>query len=183
MNILNSALTEVGDLILSIPCALLILLSRQWYAAKMAGDKESVPLMDFSLISFASLSLNGAAPGGLLSDKPYALLRFLHGQLWLVVLLTLGIVYVLLKGPGSETFAARFSAIYLTQVWALLVFNFIPIPPFDASIIYFSPYMQWKMFTFIAGILSFTALVLFSYSFWRIDFFTGKFLLEWLRLK
>jgi hypothetical protein len=178
MNLLNSALNNVGDLVLSIPCALLVLLSREWYAARMSGDKESVPLMDFSLISFASLSLNGAAPGGLLSDKPYALLRFLHGQLWLTILLGLGIVYVLLKGPGSETFAGRFSAIYLTQVWALLLFNFIPVPPFDASIIYFSPYMQWKMFTVMTGVLGFITLILFSYGFWRVDFLTGRFLLE-----
>lgn len=183
MHLLSSALNQAGDLVLSIPCALLILLSREWYAARMAGDRESIPLMDFSLLSFASLSLNGTAPGGLLSDKPYALLRFLHGQLWLAILLGLGILYVLLKGPGAETFAARFSAVFLTQVWGLLLLNFIPLPPFDASIIYFSPYMQWKMFTMLTGVLSFAALIFFSYGFWRIDFLTGKFFLEWLRLR
>lgn len=183
MNLLNSALHEAGDLVLSIPSALLVLLSRGWFSARMAGDREFAPLADFSLISFASLSLNGAAPGGLLSDKPYALLRFLHGQLWLTILLGLGILYVILKGPGAETFAARFSAIFLTQVWALMLINFIPLPPFDASIIYFSPYMQWKMFSVLTGILSFATLIFFSYSFWRIDFLTGRFLLEWLKLK
>lgn len=182
MGFLTQAVDQAGALVLTIPCALIVLLTREWYAAKMTGDKEARLLAEFPLISFACLALNGAAPGGLLRDKPMPLLRFLHGQLWLVVLLAVGVLYVLLKGPAPDTFSARFSAVFLTQTWGLLLLNFIPLPPFDAAATYFGPYMQWKMFTVLVIFLSIVALVLLSYNFWRGDFVTGKFLLRWLHL-
>jgi hypothetical protein len=182
MNFLSSAVDQAGTLILSIPCALTILLSREWYASKMTGDKEMQPLREFPLAAFASLALNGAAPGGVLKDKPFALLRFLHGQLWLIVLIAVAVTYVLLKGPTPESFSARFSAVFLSQAWGLFIFNLIPLPPFDAAATYFSPYMQWKMFSILVILMNLAALVLLSYNFWRIDILTGKFLLQWLRL-
>lgn len=182
MGFLTGAIDQAGALVLTIPCALIILLSREWYTAKMTGDKESQPLAEFPLVSFACLALNGAGPGGLLRDKPMPLLRFLHGQLWLVVLLFVGVTYVLLKGPATDTFSARFSAVFITQSWGLLLLNFIPLPPFDAAATYFAPYMQWKMFSVMVVVLTVAALVLMSYGFWRFDFITGKFLLQWLKL-
>ena len=110
------------------------------------------------------------------------LLRFLHGQLWLVVLLAVGVLYVLLKSPAPDTFSARFSAVFLTQTWGLLLLNFIPLPPFDAAATYFGPYMQWKMFSVLVIFLSIVVFVLLSYNFCRGDFVTGKFLLRWLHL-
>ncbi len=182
MGFLTSAVDQAGTLVLSIPCALIILLSREWYAAKMTGDKEALILAEFPLVSFACLALNGAAPGGLLRDKPLPLLRFLHGQLWLVILIAVAVLYVLLKGPAPDTFSARFSAVFITQTWGLLVLNFIPLPPFDAAATYFGPYMQWKMFSVLVILLTVTATVFLSYNFWRGDFVTGKFLLQWLHL-
>ena len=182
MGFLTQAVDQAGALVLTIPCALIVLLTREWYAAKMTGDKDAQLLAEFPLVSFACLALNGAAPGGLLRDKPMPLLRFLHGQLWLVVLLAVGVLYVLLKSPAPETFSARFSAVFLTQTWGLLLLNFIPLPPFDAAATYFGPYMQWKMFSVLVIFLSIVVFVLLSYNFWRGDFVTGKFLLRWLHL-
>ncbi|MBN8222301.1 MAG: hypothetical protein J0L53_15370 [Spirochaetes bacterium] len=182
MGFLTQAVDQAGALVLTIPCALIVLLTREWYAAKMTGDKDAQLLAEFPLVSFACLALNGAAPGGLLRDKPMPLLRFLHGQLWLVVLLAVGVLYVLLKSPAPDTFSARFSAVFLTQTWGLLLLNFIPLPPFDAAATYFGPYMQWKMFSVLVIFLSIVVFVLLSYNFWRGDFVTGKFLLRWLHL-
>lgn len=182
MGFLAGAVDQAGTLVLSIPCALVVLLSREWYTAKMTGDKEAQPFREFPLVSFACLALNGAAPGGLLRDKPFALPRFLHGQLWLIVLLAVGLIYVLLKGPAAESFSARFSAVFLTQTWGLFVLNLIPLPPFDAAGSYFAPYMQWKMFSIFVVLLHVVALVLLGYNFWRFDILTGKFLLNWLSL-
>lgn len=182
MGFLQHAVDQAGELVLSIPVALVILLSREWFCARMTEDKEAHPFRDFPLITFASLALTGTGPGGLLRDRPYALLRFLHGQLWLVILLVIGIVYILIKAPAIESFSARFSAVYLKQAWSLMVINFIPLPPFDAALTYFAPYMQWRMFSLLVALLGVTALVLFTFDFWRLDFLTGKFLLQWLRL-
>ena len=182
MGFLASAVDQAGTLVLTIPCALVILLSREWYTAKMTGDKEAQVLAEFPLLAFACLALNGAAPGGLLRDKPMPLLRFLHGQLWLTILLMVGVVYVLLKGPAPDTFSARFSAVFLTQTWGLLLLNFIPLPPFDAASTYFAPYMQWKMFSILVILMNLAVLTVLSYNFWRGEFITGKFILQWLRL-
>lgn len=182
MGFLQHTVDQAGELILSIPSALIIILSREWFCGRMTGDKESHPLTDFPLVTFACVCLTGTGPGGLLKDKPLPLLRFLQGQLWLLILVTIGVVYVMIKGPAPETFSARFSAIFLTQAWALLVINFIPIPPFDAAAIYFAPYMQWRMFSVVVATLAIGALILLSYDFWRVDFLTGKFLVRWLRL-
>lgn len=182
MGFLQHTIDQAGELILAVPSALIILLSREWYCARMTEDKESHPFRDFALLSFASLALTGTAAGGLLRDRPYALLRFLHGQLWLVLLIVIGVVYVLIKGPATDSFSARFSAIYLCQAWSLLIVNFIPLPPFDAAATYFAPYMQWRMFSVLVSALSLTVLVACTYNFWRIDFLTGKFLTRWLSL-
>lgn len=182
MGFLQHTIDQAGELILAIPSALIILLSREWYCARMAEDKESHPFRDFPLISFASLCLTGTAAGGLLRDRPYALLRFLHGQLWLVLLIVIGVVYALIKNPAADSFSARFSAVYLCQAWSLFIVNFIPLPPFDAAATYFSPYMQWRMFTLLVSALSLAVLVFCTYDFWRIDFLTGKFLTRWLSL-
>ena len=182
MGFLSATIDQAGNLVLAIPCALIILISREWYTAKMIADKEALILAEFPLISFACLALNGAAPGGLLKDKPLPLLRFVHGQLWLVILMAVGLTYVLIKGPAPDTFSARFSAVFITQAWGLLILNFIPLPPFDAAITYFAPFMQWKMFSIFVNVLTLAALVLLSYSFWRLDFVTGKFILQWLKL-
>jgi hypothetical protein len=93
-----------------------------------------------------------------------------------------GVIYVLLKGPVPGSFSARFSAALITQSWALFVFNFTPVPPFDASLIYFARMMQWRFFTLLVTILSSLTLFAFSYSFWRMDFLTGRFIAQWLKL-
>jgi hypothetical protein len=182
MGILQHTVDQAGALILTIPSALIIIISREWFAARMTGEKTTEALKSFSLLSFACLALNGTAPGGLLRDRPYALLRFLYGQLWLLILIAVGVIYVMIKGPSSGTFAARFSAVYLSHAWSLLILNFLPFPPFDAALAYFAPYMQWKLFSVITGLLSFSLLVVLTYDFWRMDWITGKFMLEWLRL-
>jgi hypothetical protein len=182
VNLFQSAIDQAGGLLISIPSALLILISREWYTGKMTGNKEVNPAGEFSLFSFACLVLTGTAPGGLLRDQPFALLRFLHGQLWLVILLALGVLYALIKDPQPDSFSARFSATFLMQVWAVFVINFIPLPPFDAAATYFSPYMQWKMFTALVALLNMALMVTLIYPFWRLDFLTGKFLVQWLRL-
>lgn len=169
-----------GDLLLTIPSALIILMSREWFCARMAGDKEFRATTEFSLISFASLSLTGIAPGGLIRESIVPLLRFLHSQLWLLILLAMGIIYVLLKSPEMNSFSARFSAVFLQQTWALFIINFIPLPPFDAATTYFAPYMQWRFFSIFIDTLAILALVIFLYDFWRIDFLTGAFLTRWL---
>lgn len=173
---------QAGDLLITVPSALTVLLSREWFCARMAGDSESNPISDFSLISFASLSLNGIAPGGLLRDRAMPLLRFMHGQLWLIILLTIGTAYAAIKGPVPESFSARFSAAFLKQSWALFLINWIPLPPFDAASVYFAPFMQWKMFDLLNGMLGILVLVAFSYGFWRSDTLTGNFLVHWLKI-
>lgn len=182
MGILQYTVDQAGALILAIPSALVIMLSREWFCSRMAGDKEVQPFNEFSLLSFASLSLNGIAPGGILRDQPPAFLRFFYGQIWLLILIVLGCTYVLIKGPAADTFSARFSAVFLTQAWAMLIINFLPLPPFDAAAAYLGPYMQWRAFSIAVTVLSAAALILFSYTFWRSDFLTGKFLIRWLKL-
>lgn len=182
MNILQALIDRSGGLLFSIPAALIILLSREWYCARMTGEKEKDLLTDFSLLSFCGLSLNGIAPGGLLRENAAPVLRFVHGQLWLLLLLFVGVIYVMLKGPQPETFTARFFAAFVEQSWALLVINFIPLPPFDAATTYFSSLMQWRFFSLVVMLLSFASIVIFSYEFWKTDFLTGRFLSQWLRL-
>jgi hypothetical protein len=173
---------EAGDLFYSIPAALTILLSREWFCARMTGEGDADILANFSLLSFMGLSLTGAAPGGLLRESARPVVRFVSGQLWLLFLIFVGVIYVLLKGPVPGSFSARFSAALITQSWALFVFNFTPVPPFDASLIYFARMMQWRFFTLLVTILSSLTLFAFSYSFWRMDFLTGRFIAQWLKL-
>jgi len=176
------SVADASVLVLSIPAALITTISRTWYADKMAKVSDSRPLKDFPLLSFASLALTGGAPGGIIADKPMPFARFIYGQTWLLILLAVAVLYVLIKGPAADTFSARFSAVFISQVWCLLVLNLIPLPPFDAAAIYFAPYMQWRAFSVLMIILTLSALVLLSYDFWKIDFLTGKFLLRWLSL-
>lgn len=182
MGFLQQTIDQAGELVIAIPSALIILLSREWFCARMTGEKESHPFRDFSVLSFASLCLTGTGPGGMLRNHPYPLLRFLHAQLWLVLLLVIGIIYALIKGPSADSFSAHFSAIFLCQAWSLFVVNFIPLPPFDAAATYFAPYMQWRMFSLIVAALSIAVIVACTYNFWRIEFLTGKFLTRWLNL-
>ncbi len=182
MALFAQAFEQAGDLFITVPSALTVLLSREWFCARMGGDSESSPLADFSLVSFASLTLNSAAPGGLLRDRPMPLIRFMHGQLWLIILLAIGIAYAAIKGPVPESFSARFSAVFLKQSWALFILNWIPLPPFDAASVYFAPFMQWKMFSLMNATLAIIVAIALSYGFWRLDFFTGNFLVQWLRL-
>lgn len=179
---LAQAFAQASDLFITVPSALTILLSREWFCARMGGDSESTPLADFSLVSFASLTLNGSAAGGLLRDRPMALLRFMHGQLWLIILLTIGVAYAAIKAPAPMSFSAGFSAVFLKQTWALFIINWIPLPPFDAASVYFAPFMQWKLFHALNLTLAIIVAVALSFSFWRIDFFTGNFLVQWLKL-
>jgi hypothetical protein len=182
MLILQHAVDQAGNLLLAIPSALTILLTREWFCARMAGDREASPFMNFSIISFASLALNGVSAGGLLRDTAMPLLRLLHGQLWLLILLAIGIVYTALKGPVIDSFSARFAATFLKQAWALFLINWIPLPPFDAAALYFAPFMQWKLFDVLNAGLGLVTLILFSFSFWRVDAITGNFLVHWLKL-
>lgn len=171
-----------SGLVYAIPAALIIVISREWYADKMSGLQEIQPLKDFPLLSFASLCLTGGAPGGLIVDKPAPTLRYFYGQLWLIILIIISIIYVLIKGPAVDSFAARFAAVFLSQLWTLFILNLIPIPPFDAAIFYFAPYMQWRAFSIMVTALSFIAIFLLGYTFWRTDLLSGKFLLRWLSL-
>ncbi|MFZ5627616.1 MAG: hypothetical protein ACOY5B_00695 [Spirochaetota bacterium] len=182
MSFLAQVFDQAGDLFFSIPAALTVLLSREWYCARMTGERDIDVLSGFSLLSFMGLSLNGVAPGGLLRESALPVLRFVHGQLWLLLLILVGVVYVLLKGPLPGSFAARFPLAIITQSWTLLVFNFIPLPPFDASVTYFASMMQWRFFSLLVILLSALSLFVFSYGFWRIDFLTGRFIAQWLKL-
>ncbi|HRP68851.1 MAG TPA: hypothetical protein PLY93_04910 [Turneriella sp.] len=182
MNFFHILFDQTGLLFITIPSALIILISRTWFASKMAGEKDAQPLADFSIASFACLTLTGAAPGGLIQNKPLPLLRFLYGQLWLVFLILMGILYAAIKGPAPDTFAARFSAVFISQAWATFLFNFIPLPPFDAAAGYFSAYTQWRFFAVLVTALTFIVLVILSFDFWRTNFITGGFLLQWLKL-
>ena len=182
MLVLQHAMDQAGNLLLAIPSALTILLTREWFCARMAGDREVSPFINFSLISFASLSLNGVAPGGLLRETAMPLLRLLHGQLWLLILIAIGIIYTALKGPAVDSFSARFAATFLKQAWALFLINWIPLPPFDAAALYFAPFMQWKLFDILNAAFGLIALFIFSYGFWRADVITGNFLVHWLKL-
>ncbi|MCS6972353.1 MAG: hypothetical protein N2Z22_10040 [Turneriella sp.] len=173
---------EAGELFISIPAALVILLSREWYCAQIAGERGSDILARFSLLSFAGLSLNGTAPGGLLRECNMPLLRFLHGQLWLLILVGIAAVYAWLKSPLPESFAARFPLAIIMQSWSLFVVNWIPLPPFDAALFYFSPYLQWRFFTALTTLLSLLSIVVFAYGFWRVPLVTGKFWGQWLKL-
>lgn len=182
VNFLAPIFEQSGDLVFSIPAALTILLSREWYCARMAGERDSDTLANFSLLSFMGLSLNGVAPGGLLRESALPVLRFVHGQVWLLILLSVAIVYVLLKGPAAGSFSARFPLALIMQSWSLLLFNFIPLPPFDASVTYFAPLMQWRFFSLLVILLSGISIFLFGYDFWRTDFLTGRFIAQWLKL-
>ncbi len=182
MNFFNALFEQSGLLLVTIPSALVILVSRTWFAAKMAGDKEVRPFTEFSLPSFICLTLTGAAPGGVIRDKPLPLLRFAYAQLWLIILLAVGIIYTLLKAPAPDTYSARFVTVFISESWAMFVLNFIPLPPFDAAAGYFSQYTQWKMFSVLNSTLTFVVLFILSFNFWRLDFFTGGFLLKWLNL-
>lgn len=179
---LEQIVAQSQDLFFSIPAALTILLSREWYCAYMTGERDANIFSQFSLLSFAGLSLNGTAPGGLLRESNFPLIRFIHGQLWLVLLIAVAVIYVLLKDPLPASFSARFPLALIMQSWSLLVFNFIPLPPFDAAGLYFSRLMQWRFFTLLVALLSFISLLLFSYDFWKTDFLTGRFIGKWLKL-
>jgi hypothetical protein len=182
MDFVAQIVEQAGDLFFSIPAALTILLSREWYCARMTGERDTDVVANFSLLSFVGLSLNGVAPGGLLRESALPVLRFVHGQLWLLFLILVGVIYVLLKGPVPGSFSARFPLALITQSWTLLVFNFIPVPPYDASVTYFASMMQWRFFSLLVILLSGLTLFVFSYSFWRIDFLTGRFIAQWLKL-
>ncbi|GAB4430978.1 MAG: hypothetical protein OHK0011_13780 [Turneriella sp.] len=182
MVFLEHIFEQAGDLFVAIPAALTVLLSREWYCARMTGERDADILANFSLLSFMGLSLNGVAPGGLLRESALPVLRFVHGQLWLLLLIVVGVIYVLLKGPVPGSFSARFPLALITQSWTLLLFNFIPVPPFDASVIYFAQMMQWRFFSLLVMLLSALTLFVFSYGFWRIDFLTGRFIAQWLKL-
>ncbi|MBS0619660.1 MAG: hypothetical protein JSR44_15855 [Spirochaetes bacterium] len=182
MNFGHEALTQAGGLLLRVPAALIILLSREWFTARMLGEKDTNVLEEFSLVSFASLVFSGAAPGGLIRDRPYPLLRFLHGQIWLMAIVALATVYVLLKAPQSDSFSAHFSAVFIGQAWGLWALNWIPLPPFDAAASYFSPYMQWKPFALFAHVLAIFVSIALLLPFWRFDWLTGKILLRWLQI-
>lgn len=173
---------ESQDLFFSIPAALVILLSREWYCAYMTGERDANIFSRFSLLSFAGLSLNGTAPGGLVRESMLPLIRFVHGQLWLMLLIAIGVIYVLLKDPLPTSFSARFPLALIMQSWSLMIFNFIPLPPFDAASLYFSQLMQWRFFTLLVALLSSLSLFVFSYDFWRTDFLTGRFIGQWLKL-
>lgn len=182
MSILAQIFEQSGDLFFAIPAALTVLLSREWYCARMTGERDADILARFSLLSFMGLSLNGVAPGGLLRESALPVLRFIHGQIWLLLLILVGVIYVLLKGPEAGSFSARFPLALIMQSWSLLLFNFIPVPPFDASVTYFAPMMQWKFFSLLVILLSAISLFVFSYGFWRTDFLTGRFIAQWLKL-
>jgi hypothetical protein len=182
VNFLGQLLEQSGELVFSIPAALTILLSREWYCARMTGEPDADVLSNFSLLSFMGLTLNGVAPGGLLRESALPVLRFIHGQIWLLILLSIAIIYVLLKEPAAGSFSARFPLALIMQSWSLLLFNFIPLPPFDASVTYFAPMMQWRFFSLLVIILSGFSLFVFSYGFWRTDFLTGRFIAQWLKL-
>lgn len=182
MGTLAQILEQSGELVFAIPAALTVLLSREWYCARVTGQRDTDILAGFSLLSFIGLSLNGVAPGGLLRESALPVLRFIHGQLWLLLLIFLGVLYVLLKGPEAGSFSARFPLAVIMQSWSLLLFNFIPVPPFDASVTYFAPMMQWRFFSLLTNFLSAIILFVFSYGFWRTDFLTGRFIAQWLKL-
>lgn len=175
-------LEQSGELLISIPAALTVLLSRAWYCARMTGERDTDILADFSLLSFAGLSLNGVAPGGLLRESAMPLLRLLYGQLWLLLLTLVAVVYVLLKVPEPGSFSARFPLAVIQQSWSLLLFNLLPLPPFDAALSYFAPMMQWRFFHALSVLLSLLTLFVCSYDFWRTDFLTGRFIAQWLKL-
>ncbi|HNJ64807.1 MAG TPA: hypothetical protein PKW28_02860 [Turneriella sp.] len=179
---LAQILEQSSELFFSVPAALTVLLSREWYCARMTGERDSDILANFSLLSFMGLSLNGVAPGGLLRESAMPVLRFIHGQIWLLLLILVGVIYVLLKEPAPGSFSARFPLALIAQSWTLLLFNFIPVPPFDASVTYFASMMQWRFFSLLVILLSALTLFIFSYGFWRTDFLTGRFIAQWLKL-
>ncbi len=182
MHFLAQIFEQSYELLFSIPAALTVLLSREWYCARMTGERDKDIIASFSLLSFIGLSLNGVAPGGLLRESGRPLLRFVHGQIWLLLLIIVGAIYVLLKNPAPGSFSARFPLALITQSWTLLLFNCIPIPPFDASVTYFASMMQWRFFSLLVTLLLALTLLLFSYGFWRTDFLTGRFIAQWLKL-
>jgi hypothetical protein len=179
---LEQIFAQAYDLLFTIPAALTVLLSREWYCARMTGESDSDIFADFSLLSFIGLSLNGVAPGGLLRECATPVRRFIHGQIWLLLLILVGAIYVLLKGPVPGSFSARFPMALITQSWALFLFNCIPLPPFDCALTYFASMMQWRFFSALVIFLSALTLFIFSYGFWRTDFLTGRFIAQWLKL-
>lgn len=140
------SLDILGGLIFSVPAALLVLLGREFFILQFRGaipesnlwQKGSVnALTRVDLWSFFLVSLWGFGWGGLVQKgRKETMLTFILAQLWFVLIAVIVIIYVKLNHPVEGGYIYLLMHEVLRQAWTLHLINYIPIPPFDASVFY-----------------------------------------------
>ena len=140
-------LTQVGELIYTVPAALVVLGSREWVRNGILTRLHREDPQEFPVyiepLALGTLIVTQSCWGGL--NQRYRRdnwLSFLLSQGWLYVLFALSLVYFDVKDLEKETYLYSFIGYVAIMSWATALVNWLPLPPFDASFFYFQPFVN-----------------------------------------
>ena len=146
MYTLQVFIQKIDYLVYTIPSALIVLLVKEWsryyfFTVTSAPNQKQTTSSNFlssiDPLAFFCLSLTNISWGGMLQkNRKNHLSIFLISQLALLILIFIVMIYMYMKKPVETTYLYLFCSSIIKQSWLVIILNFLPIPPFDMSLVY-----------------------------------------------
>lgn len=138
------SLRSLGELIYTIPAGLVIFFSRaafhEMLERRIEGLEKKEITESIDIFGLGVFLLYGVSWGGMLySSRKNNMIIFLLNQLFFIFAILVTIVYLILKNPQEGTYVFFFSVKMLQYLVTLFIVNWVPLPPFDAAILYWTP--------------------------------------------
>ncbi|MCB1147427.1 MAG: hypothetical protein KDK38_11530 [Leptospiraceae bacterium] len=135
---LESLLAKLGFLIYTIPAAILLMYSHEFFRNFLFKNLSAIESDQASSwidpVALAALSFFGVSYSGMCqSGRKDNFITFLASQVFFPCFILLIALYAYLKQPVSGSYLYSFLQSSISQASALFLWNFIPLPPFDAS--------------------------------------------------
>lgn len=183
--LINHFLLQLGHIIYTLPAVFLLQLSREYirnvFFLKVEKFHSHNPLYYTDGVAIGVYSLFGIGWGGILnSERADSIFSFFISQFWYIVVILLVFLYANLKQPAPDTYLAVFIAELMRASWVLFIFNFIPLPPFDAAFIYFQYANPGKLHKAISTVSKVLVILTGVLGVADIDFFNGQWLVNFL---
>lgn len=184
---LELSLLSLGEMIYTIPAGFFIYFSRSVFHEmlqnRILGEEKEHVWESIDIFALGVFFIYGISWGGMLRwGKRKSFLLYVFSQFFYLILIALSIIYFQLKNPVEGSYLFYFSIKIVQYLIGLFLLNFIPLPPFDASMLYWPLHGQFLALDRLNTVFKLSLVLTLVFGWVSVEsIISRQYILEWIQ--